>query len=296
MFVLPGTSEIHSHTFATALGWRVDQKGGLRDVSGVTEFGDKVLWVGPNPGQKAIIKDLRDAGAKVMAYWIGSDSMVALQDPEYRGHIPECDYHIAVHERIKKELSTWAIPSSVVWPCARNASKQLSKAPQPKVGVYMPHKGPLYQYDLTMEIIRDTPELPFVLFGGMEPYDNLPENCTDAGRLSPEEAGELQNSFSCILRLCFHDGNPIGGIETLQRGRNIITNYPYDGFLYAKTYEDACTLLGDPKTHEENTGPWPAYYRERCGKEYFKNEVYKIIEGEHYDKQRPSWTFIDGRV
>lgn len=297
MVVYPGTSDLHSETFARALGVSVSKSGGTYpgyDGASPESIHDWVFWVGANPAQKAQIEDLRAKGSKIAAYWIGSDSLMAIQDPEYRGHIPPCDVHFAVHERITGELRQWNVEATTVWPCARNFSQGLPKPQEPKVGVYMPHKGPLYQYDLTLEVARACPELPFVLFGGMEPYSDLPQNVTDAGRLTPQEAGNLQDSFSCLLRLCAHDGNPIGGIEMKQRNRHVISNFPYEGFLYAHTFEDAVKYLSDIKTHEGDFGPYPAYYRERCSDRYFKQHIEEKI---YVQQGKIAWNSyaIDGR-
>lgn len=263
----PVTSRIHADTFGRALG---------AEVSDHVVPSDWAFLVGMSPEAGPLVKALKSQGTKVVGYWIGSDSMCALQDYRYRRAIPECDIHLTVHERIQAELSQWGVKSEVCYPCARNPSKGLPKCGEPKVGVYMPEPE-LYMLKETNDLASENPDLSFVYFGSGE-LGTLPSNVNNASRLSPEEAGELQNSFSMVLRLCRHDGYPVGGIETKQRNRHIIENFGgYPGFLYAETMEDANVFLRDETLHEGDFGPFPAYYREMGSDEAFKKRVFKAI-------------------
>jgi hypothetical protein len=212
---------------------------------------------------------------KIAGYWIGSDSMVALQQIAVRKNIDVYDVHICVHKRIQDELDLWGVKAHVVWPCARNFSQGLGPVKEKKVGVYMPEPN-LYMFEECKQVARENPDIPFVFYGAMFEMGELPPNIVDAGRMAPEQTAGITDSLSVMLRLVRHDGNPISAIEMLQRGRNVITNYPYDGMLYAHTMEDVNKFLRDEKTHEENVGPWPAHYRERCSPEYFKKEIDRL--------------------
>ena len=65
--VVPGTSQIHSETFAQALGGRV-----VTDPTSAWAF-----FVGVSPHLKPVVES--HAGRNV-AYWIGTDSAYALAD------------------------------------------------------------------------------------------------------------------------------------------------------------------------------------------------------------------------
>ncbi len=91
-----GTSDIHADTFAQALGAK---------VSNSLVPSQWAFFVGVHPNLKKIVEDCRKKKIKTAAYWIGSDSLCAMQDVNYRSQIPEFDKHFAVHERIQKELS-----------------------------------------------------------------------------------------------------------------------------------------------------------------------------------------------
>lgn len=225
MRIKPGTSKIHAETFARALGAVVDETP--------APSSDWLMVVGMSPSDKELVDKLRADGQKVVAYWIGSDSMCAVQNEEFRKNIPECDVHIAVHERIADELSAWGIKAGVVYPCARTPSAGLGICESPLVGVYMPEPE-LYMLDECVEVANDNPALPFVFYGA-EGYDGLPANVKDGGRMTPEEVGGLSDKISVMLRLCKHDGFPVGGIEMKMRNRHVIENFPYPGFLYAET-------------------------------------------------------------
>ena len=266
--VIPITSEIHAETFASALGASV-----LKEP----EVGEGIRWAffvggSPNP----LFKKFKDSGYKTAVFWIGSDSMTALQQIAYRKTIDNYDVHICLHKRIQDELASWKINSHVVWPCARNVSDGLGSVSAKLVGVYMPEPS-LYMFEECKQVALENPDLPFVFYGALFPMGDLPANVQDAGRMKPEETADIINKMSVMVRLVRHDGNPVGGIEARQRGINVIENFPYDGFMYAKTIEEVNKLLRDPQTHEIDNGPWPYLYRAKCGKEFFKREIERIL-------------------
>lgn len=262
--VVPVTSQIHSDTFAKALGW---------DVSTEPEGTHWALFVGGAPNQLA--KKFKDAGSKTACYWIGSDSLQAQQQVAVRKNIDVYDVHLCVHQRIKQELEAWGVRAEVVWPCARNLSVGLGPTQEKLVGVYMPEPS-MYMFEECKQVARENPDIPFVFYGAMFEMGELPANVKDAGRMAPEETSTLTDRMSCMLRLVRHDGNPVSGIEMKQRNRHVIENYPYDGFLYAYTMDDVNRWLRDPKTHQMDESPWGALYRERCSRTNFKKEVLRI--------------------
>jgi hypothetical protein len=259
--VYPGTSTIHADTFARALEVGV----GTEPLEGKTGL---MVGVSPNP----FVKACKEKGMKMVGYWIGTDSYQALHQVAFRKNIDQFDVHICVHERIQKELEVWGIKAHVVWPCARNYSKGLPPATEKLVGVYMPEPT-TYMFEECIQVARENTEIPFVFYGAMADMGELPPNCKDGGRMSPEETASISDRISVMLRLVRHDGNPVGGIECKQRNRHIIENYPYDGFLYARTMADVNKFLRDDNVHFGDYGPWPSLYRERCSSENFKKEI-----------------------
>jgi hypothetical protein len=262
--IVSGTSEIHSQTFAQALGCEV-----VKDpVPCAWAF-----FVGVTPGLKEKVDGFKALGAKTCGYWIGSDSFAALQNPKHRAGIPEFDLHVAVHERICKELASWGVKSEVLYPCARNFVTDGGHPDDKVIGIYAPtpRSNDIYMFDVCKQIAKENPDKRFIFYGAT--YDELHENCTDSGRMSPEETKDLYSKFSVILRLCQHDGFPVGGIEARIRGLNVIENYPYPGFLFADTIEKVNELLNDEDTHKIDTGPWPAWYREQCHPDTFKEKL-----------------------
>jgi hypothetical protein len=264
--VVPVTSQIHADTFARALGVEVGRVP--------TGEGGWALFIGVSPSP--LIQEFKNKGYKVAAYWIGSDSAAALHQIAYRKNIDVYDKHICVHGRIQKELEAWGIKSEVVWPCARNESEGLPATKEKLVGVYMPEPS-LYLFEECKQIAKENKDLPFIFYGSLFEMKDLPENVKDAGRMSPEETQNITDKISVMLRLVRHDGNPVGGIEMKQRNRHVITNFPYEGFLYANTMEEVNQFLQDPLVHEGDFGPWPSYYRERCSKKEFKKEIERIL-------------------
>lgn len=263
--VFPGTSEIHAQTFANALGAEVS-----RDFRPDAEA---VLFVGVSPHLTPISNQYREAGKKLIGYWIGSDSLCALQDARYRAHVPVMDQHLTVHDRITKELKAWKVESDVVYPCPRGVFETEPFPAEPKVGIYMPGAEPLYMFFECMEVARSLPEMKFLLFGATT-YPELPPNVEIFGRHDPNESKTVFSEVTCILRLCQHDGFPVGGIEARMRGRKVIENYPYPGFTSVETMDDVVEALKNPETHKDDPlDPWPAWYRLECSPRRFKENV-----------------------
>jgi hypothetical protein len=268
MKVVGGTSKIHADTFAIALGAEVVEAPAPGD--------DWIFLVGVDPSFRDRVISWRQNGIKVAGYWIGSDSLCAIQDENYRSRIPEFDVHFCVHERIQRELAEWKVDAKVLYPCARTPSTGLPPPTEKMVGVYMPEPN-LYMLKETLEVVNENPELKFGFYGMGFDYD-LPPNVENIGRRTPEEIGKFSDQMSVLLRLCKHDGNPVGGIELKQRDRHVVENYPYSGFLYAETLDDVSRFLGDPKTHEGDYSPWGAFYREKCSRESFAATVKSVCQ------------------
>lgn len=269
--MVPGTSRIHSDTFAKALEAKVS-------LDPLNENTDWIFVVGASPEALTFVPEARKQGKKVALYWIGSDSLTALGDSVYRKNIPECDIHFSVHERIQEELESWGVKSNVVYPCARN---YFTKDEVPKrrsvgrsVGVYSPSPGPndLYMFNECLQVARENRDVEFIFYGA-DAYSKMPDNCVDAGRMTPEDTKDIYARVGCIMRLVQHDGFPVGGIEAKIRNMKIIENFPYPGFEFAETLEDVNKLLKKEETFQEDKGPWPSFYREMCAPKAFKKNI-----------------------
>lgn len=277
-----GTSTIHAETFARALG------GSVVDEA-ASEW---TLVVGVSPETSDWVRRTRHEGRKVAAYWIGSDSLCALQDPWYRKGIGEYDVHLAVHERIQKELSFWKVDSSVVYPCSRYTGGR-QRIQRKAVGVYCPTpEAPqdLYRTKTCLEIAGECPAVEFIFYGSEAPTWATPENVKWWGRKDADDVGSIYDSISCVLRLCIHDGFPVGGIEAKQRGLHVIEDYAYPGFICP---EVTVTTANGPRTgvsvdeivnvlrgdwiHEGDKTFWPDWYQKHCSPEGFKEAVTKVV-------------------
>ena len=267
--VFPGTTEIHSDTFAKALGAEMTREETDADV---------VFFIGINPEMKEIVEKFKAQGKKTVAYWIGTDSLIAIAKTSYRAAVPAFDKHLVVHERIQKELTGWNVESEVLYPCARHQGVE-TKINQVCVGSYQPTPSDqdMYMYRLNCQVARNHPNLKFIFYGRLtDSYPDLPANVDDFGRIDPDKSGSIYNHVSCIMRIVQHDGNPVGGIEAKQRGLHVIENYPYKGFLYAKSLRELDKILDDPKTHELDDSAWPNFYRTMCSGEHFKKEFIRL--------------------
>lgn len=266
--VIPVTSQIHAVTFAMALGGT---------VTSIAPFGAFAFFVGVDPSCTEAVEYCRRQGIKTVGYYIGSDSLCALQNKEFRENIPAFDVTLCVHSRIRNELAMWGVKSHVVWPCPRKVHEE-QKIIGKCVGVYQPSpyvENDLYCFNECVDLANELPSLPFLFYGAK--YEALPPNVLDAGRLQPEEVSDLYSKMSCVLRLVKHDGFPVSGIEAKMKGLHVIENYPYEFFIYADNKQHIVSSLKDQSTHETDKGIGPEVYRRECSPESFKRKVFEII-------------------
>jgi len=268
--VVNGTSEIHSQTFAQALGAQV-----TTDPSGQWAF-----FVGVGPHLWTQVEYCKKKKIKTCAYWIGSDSLCAFNSKEYRSRVPEFDVHIGVHKRMQNELASWGIMSHVVWPCPRSVYQE--QVPGEFIGCYQPTPyadNDIYMFHQCVDIANRMPTKKFLFYGAPN-YIDLPRNVMDAGRMTPGQVSNLYQEMSCVLRLTQHDGHPVGGIEAKMRGLHVIENYPYEGFLFADNTKSIMMLLEDEATRSIDTSEWPEFYRNVCSPTSFREKVCQILRSQ----------------
>lgn len=267
--VIPVTSQIHAQTFAMALGGNM----------GSSQPGAIAFFVGVDPSCANEVNKSKQKGMKTVAYWIGSDSLCACTNADFRKNIPEFDLHVCVHNRIKDELATWGIKAHTVWPCPRIVHPK-QKIKQLAIGVYQPtpyinKANDLYCFDECITIAKELPDWRFLFYGAK--YKSLPKNVIDIGRLEPNGVSDLYSKMSCVLRLTKHDGHPLGAIEAKMKGLHVIENYPYEGFLLATTLNHVKMLIEDEETHQGDDSFWPELYQKECSPNNFKKKIFDLL-------------------
>lgn len=175
-------------------------------------------------------------------HWIGSDVLAWKGWPYLQIDMAKelimgkIDYSLSEYPYTKLELEQMRIEGktggSPMVPTPVAIPEVIHPLPEEfTVAIYMPAGNAAitkYHLDLCSSVIRACPDIKFVVFGG------------DKGASGNVEAmgwcdtQEVIKKSSILLRLTEHDGMPVGAVEFLLQGRQVLTNTPMP---YAEIYD-----------------------------------------------------------
>lgn len=176
---------------------------------------------------------------KRVIHWIGTDifrlqhqvSWMALQN--IKGMLTDDEFsfvHLTECEETQKELLELGIPSDVVPLPVQN---QYKVVPFPKdftVGVYINPGQDMYHEEFMYEVAKAMPDVKFKFFGNPNRKEVV-DNMEWVGWVDMEE---FLPTISAMVRLTQHDGLPIGPIEAMMSGRNVLASIPLKHAVAAK--------------------------------------------------------------
>jgi len=212
-------------------------------------------------------------GKKTICHWIGSDSLLAVQN--WRRKLQTkiftkfVDLHISVSNRIKEELDEMGIESTVLFHGSDIEPEEVSLPKKLGVLVYfIEGREKLYGLERVIEISKKLQDVAFYFVGHFNP-DNFTQiyKHNNLYFIGFTDLKELWPKISVIVRMTEHDGFPKIILEAYAKGRYVIHNYPLPGVILCQTNDDVIVELKKlQKTDTINTE----------GLEIFKNEF-------HYD-------------
>lgn len=166
---------------------------------------------------------------RIISWWIGSDAMWAKQRKFNVKMLKSCtDIHLCVSQEIKQELASIGINASVVTLVPKDVHKYSRDVlPQGKytVAVYMPMSDSVYRFKMVRDIMIQTPNVQYLVYGNRERLPPLPSNANVLGWVNDTQ--KVLKKSHCLLRLTDHDGFPKSIIEAVLMGRYVITNHDY---------------------------------------------------------------------
>ncbi len=203
-----------------------------------------VAYNGPDLHSIRQLSVARSLGTPIVRWWVGTDVLNCLTDPETKraalllDRIVACNIAVAPH--LVEELSTIGLKSrpipSVVdsrgeWP--QVGSKRLPK----KVLVYLPtNRFEFYSGPAVEELIRRNSDIEFIIVA-----DELNRFTEYPNVESPGWMDDLEPVWSrvgCLLRITRHDGMPRMVLDALRRRKHVIFSWPFPGCWCAQTLAD----------------------------------------------------------
>lgn len=258
---------IHPETIAKALGCPFERTISYKE--------DTIIFVYVKKSFRDVSEECWKRGIKTVGYWLGNDAFSYHGDP-YKTEWPIFDLNFVVHRRLKEDLSK-------IVPCANDVgflSKKeldLSDFPSKKqVAVYMPNRKLKYQFVEVCKIAESLPKIPFIFYGNSGNWV-VPDNVTLMGKVTPETTVDILRNCSITLRYTYHDGFPQNIIESKMLGRHVVSNYPYDGCLYARDVKNAVLWIRSRMTDEIDDSKWPRIYQKKYSPKAFASRFMSAL-------------------
>jgi len=192
----------------------------------------------------------RALGTPLIRWWVGTDVLNALQDPEIAEWARRLDRHVsqnvAVAQHLKEELAQIGIQASVI-PLAQQSldchgDVEWDQRLAQSVLVYFPNsREDFYGSEILDTLIQSHTNLTFYLTANDGQRYSHCENVVALGWV--EDIEQIYRKVGCLLRLTKHDGCPRMVLEALARGKYVVYSWPFEGCILARTLAEADAAL-----------------------------------------------------
>lgn len=189
----------------------------------------------------------RAAGRRTINHWMGTDVLLALEDPRLRRMARLADRFIvrqlAQAPWLATEIATLGIRAEVLTLVTElNATTLRAAAAPPGVLAYLPDQRPdFYGGPIIYRLAEALPELPFGVVAGTAGHTPLLPNLRYYGWV--DDMGHLYDRYPILVRVARHDGLPKMVLEALARGNQVIFEYEFPHCYRATSYEEALAAL-----------------------------------------------------
>lgn len=190
-------------------------------------------------------------GVVVFRWWIGSDVLYCLDEPDTRRNAQTmdkiCALNIAVATHLQEELNSINIeadfiPSIVVSEESQN--NEINNATASKILVYMPsNRKEFYGFEIVKGLIERYPERTFTIVADTEHSLAQYQNVESLGWV--DDMHTIWPEVLCVLRITKHDGMPRMVLEALKKQKYAVYSWPLAGCHYANDLSSATKSLGD---------------------------------------------------
>ncbi len=190
----------------------------------------------------------RVLGRRTINHWVGTDVLMALEDPRMRRMAqraaPFIGQHLTVAPWLAQELETAGIRASLV-PLVTPVRYDLRRGPAPAgVLAYLPDdRADFYGGPIVYAAARQLPEIPFAVLAGTQEKQPAIPNVRYFGWI--DDIAPLYEQYPILLRVARHDGLPKMVLEALAFGNHVIFEYPLEGCRHARTEAEAVSAIRD---------------------------------------------------
>lgn len=187
-------------------------------------------------------------GKKIVYHWAGTDVLNYLNHPEWLNQSkPNVDKHLAYAPNLQNELKTLGIDSQVFTIVPK---LKLEPADMPKnhaILLSIPDDKPglaeFYGYETMIKVIKEFPELEFVVVRSSHPEKYPYKNVRHMGVLTWEEMEKVYDNISIVIRYPDHDGLSLLLMESTIKGKYMLYRYELPYTVYVSSFEDICIAL-----------------------------------------------------
>lgn len=266
------------------------------------------FYIGNGDSAVAHTSVFKDAPSdcKKIIHWIGTDILqlvgacykVCYSDMKQLIDLFKSCINLSEFEQTEGELRSVGVKSEIV---PLPIEPDIPLMPLPKkftCAIYAPRTSTsyhIYNLDLMKDIIKSTPNINYLLFGGGL-MDFKGANVKNVGWVEKEDYyKKVIAQSSCLMRIAYHDGMPVAPIEFRLAGRDAITTvqmrYIYfagTGIIHEENYADRkekiTNLLYVVKKEQRKLGikfkkKARDFYLELTAPKKFKKAIRKIVNG-----------------
>jgi len=188
----------------------------------------------------------RVLGKQTINHWVGTDVLIALEDPRSRRMARQAvrfiRRHLTVAPWLAQELRTVGITADII-PLVTPVYYGLRARPAPAgVLAYLPDdRAGFYGSEIVYAAARRLPGIPFAVVAGTQEKQPAIPNVRYLGWV--RDMAPLYEKFPILLRVARHDGLPKMVLEALAYGNQVIFEYPFAGCRYARTEAEAVAAI-----------------------------------------------------
>ncbi len=180
----------------------------------------------------------RAMGKQTINHWVGTDVLMALEDPRMQRMARTASRligrHLTVAPWLVEELATIGIRADLI-PLVTPVRYDLRTQPAPAgVLAYLPDdRADFYGSQVVYATARQWPEIPFAVVAGTQERQPAIPNVRYLGWV--DDIAPLYQQYPILLRAARHDGLPKMVLEALAFGNQVIFEYPLEGCRHART-------------------------------------------------------------